>query len=149
VLFRSAWSGVDLKPVDAQQPKEAQEHYPLDLVFKLWFKPEDKDKMLDIVRCEGKRLDDVNVFCTKEKCHIDWEMKHIGEGYYTPTSRRFNWETIFQELKERGISYVLDTETSMVDGQFYPIPQDHLVFKTKDKETGKDPYEKYAEDLKL
>jgi len=144
-----AWAGVDLKPASEQTPPDVLEHYPLELVFKLWFKLTDKDKILDIIRCDGKRLDDSNVYCTKDRCHLHFEMKYVADGYYAPTSKRFNWDQIFHDLEEKKISYVLDTETSLVDGEFYPIPKDHLIFKTKEKEQGSDPYEKFAEDLKL
>lgn len=152
-----AWSGIDLQEKQGSEAEKREKTtgnevktYPERLVFRIWFKPEDKDRILDcMLTVDGKRLDPSAVCCTKDKCHLLFEMKHWSGGYYVPTSKRFNWTQIFEDMKD--ISYHLDTETSIVEGEPYPIPKDHLIF-TKNKKTSTDNtahLDEYSDKVKL
>jgi len=145
----TAYAGIDINQKDEKIEQEAK-HYPLRLQLKIWFKPDDKDKILDVVLCEGERLSEMGVICTADKCHIDFDLKHVGNGKYTPISKRFDLEKNLKELHDKKISFYLDTETSMVDGEFYPISEEQIVFKVEKTIKKKDEkLAKFADKMEL
>jgi len=143
-----AYAGIN---INEEKETEAElKHYPARLQLKIWFKPEDKGNMLNVILCDGERLDEMCVICTADKCHLNFDLKHAGEGKYTPVSKRFNLEENLKELHDKNISFYLDTETSMVDGKFYPISDEQLVFEMgKPKKEKDDRLAKFADKIEL
>ena len=144
-----AYAGIDISEKEEIEQAEVK-HYPLRLQLKIWFKPEEKDNILDVILCEGERLDEMGVVCTADKCHLDFDLKHVGNGKYTLVSKRFNLEENLKELHDKKISFYLDTETSMIDGEFYPISEEQLVFNVEKPIKEKDDIlEKFADKMEL
>ena len=148
----AAYAGININEKEEETEQVEIKQYPSRLELKIWFKPEDKDKILDVILWDGKeRLSEIAVICTADKCHVDFDVKHVGNGKYTLVSKHYNLEENLRELRRKKVSFYLDTETSIVDGEFYSISEEQLVFKIekKQKEQKEDRLAEYANGLNL
>ena len=147
-----AYAGININEKEEETEQVEIKQYPPRLELKIWFRPEDKDKILDVILWDNKeRLSEFAVICTADKDHINWDLKHVGNGKYTLVSKHYNLEENLKELRRKRVSFYLDTETSIVDGEFYPISEKQLVFKVEQKNNEKkvNRLERFADNIEL
>lgn len=129
--------------------------------IKIWCKPEDKRKVLDIISGNSTIdgvLADENMFETANKAHIDFDLTQMPTGRYRLSGGdRFNLEKSIQELKKEGIPHIVDTETGrpvFADGEgacYFSIGKEEIDFKLEleEKNEGEDKLEEFAKRLDL
>lgn len=173
-----AFAGIPLENINNNKNDKRsmteEEDKPLAVTggLKIWFRPEDRDKVLDIVKTnKGERLANESIFSTAGKSHLNFDLSQIIKGTkrnpaptgrYRLSSGRFDMERIISRLKAEGISHAIDTESGKpiyVGGEvdvFYPVDRDDIALRLEEEEPveiheepKEDKLAEYAKKLKL
>lgn len=149
-----AWSGIDLdtNTQNHENTKPRIHTQPLRILngLRIWFSPEHKHDVLNaFLYYDGGRISEEAVFCTKNHCHLDFDLQLTKDGFYTPSCKDIDFEQGLQTLKEKKIPHIVDIEHGDAGFEgFYPLKTEQLVF-TEQKKKKKDALDGYAEDLKI
>jgi len=141
-----AYAGVDING-KKEEKKEEEIVLParIEEGLKLWFKKEDKTKVLHILSKNSTidgELHPLGVQCSADKCFYSFDLKRNNGKYVL--SDKWDLEKSLAEFEEKDISVVVDVETA------FPLSIEDVVFKQmKKEEKKKDKLKDYAEKIKL
>jgi len=142
-----SYAGIPLNNKKEKQEKE-EEIMPLriDSGLKLWFKNQDKGRILQILSKNSTIdgvLSELGIQCAAGKCFYSFDLKRFGDKYRL-SSDKFDLETSFKEFGEKKIPVIVDTESCG-----FPVDVVLKAWETE-KEIKKDELvEEYAKGLEL
>ena len=141
-----AYAGINING-KKEEKKEEEIVLPtrIEEGLKLWFKEEEKVKVLHILS-ENSTIDgelhSLGVQCSADKCFYSFDLTLFNGKYIL--SDKWDLERSLAEFKEKDISVVVDVETA------FPLNIEDVVFKQiKTKKEKKDKLKEYAEKIKL
>ena len=145
-----AFAGIPLGEKKIEEETEDVVERPIFIYegLKIWFKPEDKKKVLHIISKNSTidgELDEYGVLCSADKCYYPFDLKMVS-GKYMLSNKLINLEDGIKELEGKKISIRVDIETE------FPLNTEDVILTQKaeeEKEKKKNDVEKFAENLSL